>query len=155
MSVFGGVEASTVPSESIMGPEIVTGSECAFSVCTGRCVGSRLGCMVAVVSLRVGDAAVSELTTWVSSLGPVSTADAVVSLRVGDAAVSGLMMRVSSFGPMGVVPSKPTGLFVLPVVMSAGEAEAPPSVSTSPVPMAEVATDSAPSAGRTFTLDYA
>ena len=52
---------------------------------------------------------------------------------------------------MGVVPSKQTGLFVLPMAMSAGGAEAPPSVSTSPVSMAEVAVDLTPSAERTFT----
>ena len=43
MSVLGGVGVSTVPSESTMGPEMVTGSGCALSVCTDRCVGSRLG----------------------------------------------------------------------------------------------------------------
>ena len=54
----------------------------------------------------------------VSSCGPVSTADAVVSSRVGNAAESELTMRVPSFGPMGVIPSKPIGLFVLPTVTS-------------------------------------
>ena len=46
---------------------------------------------------------------------------------------------LSSFGFMAMVPSKPAGLFVLPMVMSAGGAEAPLSVSTFPVSAAEVA----------------
>ena len=72
---------------------------------------------------------VPESMMWVSSCGPVPTADAVVSSRVGDAAVSELTMRVvPSFGPMGVVPSKLIGLFVLPMFTSAGDAEAPPLV---------------------------
>ena len=57
----------------------------------------------------------SESAMRVSSFGPVSMADAVVSSRVGDAAVPELAMRVSS-GPMGVVPAKPAGLFLLPVI---------------------------------------
>ena len=39
-----------------------------LSVCTDCCVGPGFGCMAAVVSSKMGDAAVLESATWVSSL---------------------------------------------------------------------------------------
>ena len=58
---------------------------------------------------------------------------------------------MSSFGPVGMVPSKPVGLFVLSMVMSVGGVEALPR-STFPVSMVEAAVALLPSAGFTITL---
>ena len=52
---------------------------------------------------------------------------------------------------MGMVPSKPMGLFVLSMVMSAGGVGALPPVLTFPVSMAEAAIALSPSAGLTIT----
>ena len=68
--------------------------------------------MVAVVSSKVGDAAVLELTTWVSSLGPV-----------------------------GMVPCVPVGLFVSPMAMSVGGAGAVCPVSTPLVSVVVISRD--------------
>ena len=99
--------------------------------------------MVVVVSVRVSDAAASELMTWVSSFG---------CSRVGDVAVLELATWMSSFGPVGMVPSKPVGLFVLSIVMSVGGVEALPPVSVFPVSMVEAAVALLPSAGFTIML---
>ena len=51
---------------------------------------------------------------------------AVVSSKMGDAAVLELTAWVSSFGPVGMTPSMLIGLFVSSIVMSAGRAGTPP-----------------------------
>jgi len=56
---------------------------CVLAVCTDRCVGPGFGCMAAVVSPKMGDAAVLELMTWVSPSGSVGmTPCALVGLFV-------------------------------------------------------------------------
>ena len=82
----------------------------------------------------------------------VATAPIFTQMLAGDggweapAGSAVLATWVLSLGPMGMVPFKPVGLFVVSVANSAGGAEAPPPVSTSPVPMAEAAVALLPSA---------
>ena len=92
---------------------------CVLTVCTDRCVGSGFGCMAAAVSPKMGDAAVLELTTWVSPSGPVGMTPCVpFGLFVSPMVMSELVTWLSSFGPVGMVPCVLVGLFVSPMVMS-------------------------------------
>ena len=69
--------------------------------------------MAAVVSVRVGGAAVSELATWVSSLGPMGMTPCVLfGLFVSPMVMSELVTWVSSFGPVGMALYVPVGSFV-------------------------------------------